>query len=91
MYILDFRAGSYNATLQSDLRAIFIASSQFHNDYPNDPVTADDLNDYGYMRSNERIVITVIDGSETNLKITASHPNTPDVFQVDFAGRVSKQ
>ena len=91
MYFLDLRAGSYNATLQSDLRTIYTASIQFHNDHPADPITVEDLDDYDYKKSNEKIVITVIDGSETGLLITASHPGTPDVFQVDHAGRVSKQ
>ena len=91
MYILDLRTGSYNATLQSDLRTIYTASTQFHNDHPDDSLTVDDLDDYDYRPSNEKIVITVIDGSETGLLITASHPVTPDIFQVDHAGRVSKQ
>ena len=36
MYVLDFRTRSYNATLQADLRTIYTASIQFHNDHPSD-------------------------------------------------------
>ena len=91
MYILDLRTGGYNATLQSDLRTIYTASIQFHNDHPNDSITEDDLDDYDYKPSNEKIIISITDGSETGLLITASHPGTPNIFQVDYAGRVSKQ
>ena len=91
MQFLSFRERGYNATLQSDLRAAYTASFQFHNDHPNDPVTTvDELKEYGY-RPSENVTLTVENGNEADLIITARHPGTPNVYQVDHAGRVSKQ
>ncbi len=90
MQILDFRERSYNATLQSDLRSAYTASKQFYMDHPNDPVTKDDLEEYGY-RPSKNVIINVDDGDEVTLKITASHPGTPNDYEVDHAGRVSKK
>ena len=91
MQLLGFLGRSYNATLKSDLRSVYTASIQFHLDYPNDAVTEDQLKEYGYTPSDEHVKLTVVDGSEASLRITASHPGTPDVYEVDHAGRVSKQ
>ena len=70
---------------------MYTASIQFHLDYPNNAVTEDQLKEYGYTPSDEYVKLTVIDGSEATLQITASHPGTPDVYQLDHAGRVSKK
>lgn len=91
MQLLSFLGRSYNATLQSDLRSAYTASIQFHLDYPNDPVTEDDLKEYGYRPSDEHVKLTIGPGLETTLKITAEHPGTPNVYEVDHAGRVTKQ
>ncbi len=91
MQLLGFLGRGYNATLQSDLRSAYTASIQFHLDYPNDAVTEDELKEYGYTPSDEHVELTVVDGSEADLKITASHPGTPNVYEVDHAGRVSKR
>jgi type IV pilus assembly protein PilA len=90
MQILNFREGSYNATLKSDLRSVYTASKQFYIDHPNDAVTETKLEEYGYVPS-ENVIIKVEDGSEAGLLITASHPGTPNDYQVDHAGRISKQ
>ncbi len=91
MQLLGFLGRSYNATLQSDLRSVYTASIQFHLDYPDTPVTEDDLKEYGYTPSDEHVTLDVVDGNEKTLEITASHPGTPDVYEVDHAGRVSKK
>jgi type IV pilus assembly protein PilA len=91
MQLLSFLGGGYSATLQSDLRSVYTASIQFHLDYPNDAVTEDELKEYGYTPSDEYVKLTVVDGSEATLQITASHSGTPIVYEVDHAGRVSKQ
>ncbi len=91
MQLLTFLGRGYNATLQSDLRSVYTASIQFHLDYPNDAVTEGQLKEYGYTPSGEYVKLTVVDGNEATLQITASHPGTPDVYQVDHTGSVSKQ
>lgn len=91
MQLLSYRERGYNATLQSDLRSVYTASIQFHTDRPNDAVGPDDLEDYGYVPSDEYVELDVVDGSAADLLITASHPGTPNVYQVDHAGRVSQQ
>jgi prepilin-type N-terminal cleavage/methylation domain-containing protein len=91
MQLLTFLGRGYNATLQSDLRSVYTASIQFHLDYPNDAVTEDQLKEYGYTPSDEHVKLTVVDGSEATLIITAAHPGTPNVYQVDHTGSVSKQ
>ena len=91
MQLLSFRERGYNSTLQSDLRSAYTASMQFHTDHPNDSVTEALLEEYGYVPSDEHVELDVVDGDEETLKITASHPGTPNVYQVDHAGRVSQQ
>ena len=91
MQLLSYRERGFNATLQSDLRSVYTASMQFHLDYPNDDVTEAKLEEYGYVPSDEYVELTIVDGSEATLNITASHPETPNVYEIDHAGRVSKQ
>ena len=91
MQLLSFRERGYNATLQSDLRSAYTASMQFHLDHPGGEVTEDELEEYGYVPSDKYVMLTVDNGSEANLKITARHPGTPDVYEVDHTGSVSKQ
>ena len=94
MHVLDFRERGYNATLQSDLRSAYTASKQFYMDHPNGVFTDADLENekYGYVPSDDDIVLTIVDGNEASLKITASLlSKTPNVYQVDHVGGVSKQ
>ena len=94
MQLLSYRERGYDATLQSDLRSVYTASMQFYIDHPSDPVTEARLkNEYGYVPSDD-VEIDVEDGSEAGLLITASYPpgiGTPNIYQVDHAGRVSKR
>ena len=93
MQFLSFRERGYNATLQSDLRGAYTASKQFYMDNPNGVFTDTDLANekYGY-RPSKNVVLHVVDGREAFLIIrTEIHPGTPNVYQVDHAGRVSKQ
>ena len=94
MQLLSFQERAYNATLQSDLRSVYTASMQFYIDHPSDPViTEDKLIEDGYVPSDD-VEIDVEDGSEAGLLITASYPpgiGTPNIYQVDHAGRVSKR
>jgi len=93
MQLLAFLERGYNATLQSDLRSAYTASKQFYMDHPNDPVTTvGQLEQYGYVPSDDDIVLKIVNGYEADLNITASLlPKTPNVYEVDYAGRVSKQ
>ena len=90
MQLLQFKERSYNVTMQSDLRSAYSASKQFHLDRPNESFNADDLLEYGYTPT-QHVKIVVVNWEEETLLITAEHPGTPNVFQVDYAGRVSKQ
>ena len=76
MQFLAYRERGYNATLQSDLRSVYTASMQFHIDYPDVDVKKDDLETYGYVPS-EDVELSVDNGSEADLIITARHPGTP--------------
>lgn len=91
MQLLSYRERGCNATLQSDLRSVYTASMQFHLDNPTVDVTENDLETHGYVPSNENIELTIDNGSEAGLLITAIHPGTSNVYQVDYAGRVSMQ
>lgn len=92
MQLLSFRERGYNATLQSDLRSAYTASKQFYMDHPNDPVEESDLLEHGYVRSDDDIVLTIDPGTEASLNITASLlSKTPNIYQVDHAGRVSRK
>ena len=92
MQLLAFLERGYNATLQSDLRSAYTASKQFYMDHPNSQFTDADLDneEYGYRPSNN-VTLKVANGWEATLKIAGSHPGTPNDYEVDHAGRVSKQ
>jgi len=90
MQFLNFRERCHNATLQSDLRSAYTASRQFFLDHPNDAVTEPDLKTHGYRPSRD-VEVTIHNGTEAALSISATHPGTPDVFQVDHTGAVTKQ
>jgi type IV pilus assembly protein PilA len=95
MQFLSYRERGYNATLQSDLRSAYTASKQFYMDHPNGVFKNADLEneDYGY-RPSKNVKLHVDNGDEANLLITASYlpgTGTPNIYQVDHAGRVSKR
>ena len=91
MQFLSYRELGYSAILQSDLRSVYTTSMQFHLDYPNDAVTEARLEEYGYIPGDEHVTLTIVDGSEAALAITAGHPDTPNIYQVDHAGKITKQ
>ena len=93
MQLLAFLERGYNATLQSDLRSAYTASKQFYMDHPNGSVDdVETLKEYGYVPSDDDIVLKIVNGYEADLNITASLlSKTPNVYEVDYAGRVSKK
>ena len=92
MQFLSYRERGYNATLQSDLRSAYTASKQFYMDNPNGVFSNAALANekYGYVASDD-VILSVEEGEEEKLRIIGSHPGTPNDYQVDYAGRVSKK
>ena len=89
--LLSFIEPGCDVSLKAQLHSAYTASVQFHIDHACGEVTEDDLREYGYRPRNENVTLTVIDGSMEGLKITASRAGTPNVYEVDHTGRVSKQ
>lgn len=77
-------------TLNSDLSNAYKTSLDFHVEQPDDAVTLINLKEHGYTQS-EKVTLNIEDGTADNLRMTASHPGVPGVYQVDQSGRISKQ
>ena len=78
------------ATLNWDLSTAYKASVLYHIDNPDDAITLDILQDYGY-RPSKKMNLNIVDGSTDSLKITATHRGVRGVYQLDQSGHISKQ
>jgi prepilin-type N-terminal cleavage/methylation domain-containing protein len=88
--LLNYRERAQMRTLESDLSEAYRISLAYYIDYPDDQVDLATLTANGYRPSTD-VQLTVIDGGQDTLRITATHPNVIGVYEVDKAGRVFKQ
>ena len=88
--LFGYRQRAYIRTLESDLSLVYKTSLAYYIDHPNDQVTPAILTATGY-RPSTNVQITVVDGWQDTLRITATHPGVIGVYEVDKAGRIFKQ
>jgi prepilin-type N-terminal cleavage/methylation domain-containing protein len=88
--LFGYRQRAHIRTLESDLLQTYKASLAYYVDHPDDQVDLAILTASGYSPSTD-VRITVVDGGQDTLRITARHPNVIGVYEVDKTGRVFKQ
>ena len=84
------RQRAHIKSLESDLSRAYKTSLAYYIDHPDGPVDLAVLAANGFSPSNN-VQITVVDGGQDTLRITATHPDVIGVYEVDKAGRVFRQ
>lgn len=88
--LFGYRQRAHIRALESDLSRAYKTSLAYYVDHPDDQVDLAILTATGY-RPSTSVQITVVDGGQDTLRITATHPGVIGVYEVDKAGRVFKQ
>jgi prepilin-type N-terminal cleavage/methylation domain-containing protein len=88
--LFGYRQRAHIRTLESDLLQAYKTSLVYFVDHPDNQVDLAILTATGYSPSTD-VQITILDGGQDTLRITATHPNVIGVYEVDKTGRVFKQ
>jgi hypothetical protein len=76
---------------QSDAKNAYTASQAYFYDYPDGTVSLSKLTSYGFVQSSNNVTLTIVSGSQSNLKITAFHNKGTRIYTIDSDGKVSAQ
>ena len=87
----NYRKKGYDAAAQADVRNAFTAAVAYFEDYPNSTVSLSKLTSYGYVQSTSKVNLTILSGSQSNLKITAFHTKGKNTYTIDSDGNITSQ
>ena len=77
-----------NVTAKEDLKTAYTASQAYFAEFPNGHVTLPKLKPYVFVQS-RGVILTVISGGQSNLKITSSHNSGTKTYTVNSGGEIS--
>jgi hypothetical protein len=87
----NYRKKGYDAAAQADVRNAFTAAMAYFKDYPNGTISLPKLTSYGFVQSSNNVILAVVSGSQSNLKITAFHTKGTKTYAIDSDGNMSSQ
>ena len=87
-YLRSYLQRGYDSSAMSDLKNAYTAAQLYFSDYPAGTVGATNLQKYGF-RSTADVNLTVVDGTEDGLNLTASHQGSVKTYSIDSAGTIS--
>ena len=87
-FFRDYIKKGYNNSAVSDLKNAYTAAQIYFGDYPSGVLDETVLNEYGF-KSTDKVDLTVNDGSEDGLNITAFHQAGDKTYTMDSAGVIS--
>ena len=88
-FFRNYMQRGYDSSTVSDLKNAYTAAQIYFGDHPSGALDETDLGQYGF-RSTKEVTITVMDGTEDGLTITANHKASSKVYTLDSAGTISE-
>jgi len=82
------RTRGYEAAARADVKNAYTAAQALFSDSPTATATMDTLSSYGFKSTNN-VATNIVDGTQSALRITASHDNGGRTFTVDSTGNIS--
>jgi hypothetical protein len=73
-----------------DVKNAYTAAQAYFLDYPDATVSFSKLTSYGFVQSSD-VVLTVLSGNKSNLKISAFHTKGKKIYKVDSGGNISQK
>ena len=86
---VSYRKRGYDASSNADIKNAYTAAQAYFSDYPTGAISAAILSSYGY-KSTTSVTLTPVGSYQTNLSMTATHPNGDKTFTVDADGAITK-
>ena len=87
-YLRSYIQRGYNSSVMNDLKNAYTAAQLYFSDHPAGTLDQTILQKYGF-RSTDKVNLTVNDGTEDGFNLTASHPDSGQVYSIDSAGTIS--
>ncbi len=80
----------YDATANADAKNAYTVAQDYFKDFPTGTISLSKLTSYGYVQSS-KVTLTVLSGSQSNLKITSFHAKGTKTYTIDSDGNISSK
>ncbi len=85
---IAYRRRGYNSAANSDIKNAYTAAQAYFTDEPTADVTLALITNSGF-KSTENVTLTITEGSQSGLAMTATHGSGNRIYSVDSAGQIS--
>jgi len=85
-----YRPRAYDAAANADVKCAYVAALEYFEDYPYGSVSLSKLTSYGYVQSKD-VALTILSGSQSNLKIAAFHTKGKETYTIDSDGNITSR
>ena len=88
--LISYKSRGYDSEAKADIKNAYTASQAYFTAYPTGTVSLSKLTSYGYVQSS-KVTLTVLSGSQSNLRITSFHTKGTKTYTIDSDGNISSQ